>query len=61
MYITAKFDFLSSSICIAIWFCKKIKMPLCILDYFTYSNNVYDTRQCDKMLFVKQTRTQKGE
>ena len=24
------------------------KMPLCILDYFTYSTNVYNTRQCDK-------------
>ena len=35
-------------------------MPPSIFDYFTYSNNVDNTRQCDKMLFLKQTRTQKS-
>ena len=37
------------------------KMPHCILKCFTYSNNVYDTRQCDKMLLLKQIRTKNND
>ena len=37
------------------------KMPLCILDYLAYSSNVNNTRQCDRMLFLSQTRTHKKQ
>ena len=37
------------------------EITLCIFNYCTYSNNVYYTRQCDKMLFLKQIRTPKKQ
>ena len=37
------------------------KMPPCILDHFTHTSNFYNTRRCDKMLLLKQTRKNKKQ